>query len=605
MRHGADGSVYIQAGTPLGPYQTRITDSLEYWASHAPDRTFLAQRGGDGWKKVSYADALARVRRIAQSLVNRKLSLERPIVILSGNGIDHGLLALAAMYVGVPYAPIAPAYSLQAREYSSLQRIFERVEPSLVFTENGAAYERALRAVLTDRTELVVSGSPGELRATPFAELESVSATPAIDSAKQRVTGDTIAKVLFTSGSTGRPKGVINTQRMLCSNQEMIRSVLTFLTDEPPVICDWSPWNHTAGGNHNFGLVLRNGGTLYIDEGKPTPALFAATLRNLREIPCTAHFAVPRLYEMLMPHLRGDAVLRETFFSRLKLLFYAAAGLGQGFWDELRDVALEACGEEILIMTGFGATETAPFAFTTGTLDAFAGLVGLPAAGMEVKLTPVESKMEARVRGPNITPGYWRDRALTAAAFDDEGFYRLGDAMAFADPADPRKGLVFDGRLAEDFKLSTGTWVSVGPLRARILAQAAGVAQDVVIAGHDREFVAALVFPNLQACRELIGAGADTPARTLLSHPVIVSRFTDVFTTLAAASTGSSTFVARAIVLEDPPSMDAREVTDKGSINQKAVLAHRAALVDELYTASPSPHVLIARQPAGATAPLR
>jgi len=605
VRHGADGSVYIQAGTPLGPYQTRITDSLEYWASHAPDRTFLAQRGGDGWKKVSYADALARVRRIAQSLVNRKLSLERPIVILSGNGIDHGLLALAAMYVGVPYAPIAPAYSLQAREYSSLQRIFERVEPSLVFTENGAAYERALRAVLTDRTELVVSGSPGELRATPFAELESVSATPAIDSAKQRVTGDTIAKVLFTSGSTGRPKGVINTQRMLCSNQEMIRSVLTFLTDEPPVICDWSPWNHTAGGNHNFGLVLRNGGTLYIDEGKPTPALFAATLRNLREIPCTAHFAVPRLYEMLMPHLRGDAVLRETFFSRLKLLFYAAAGLGQGFWDELRDVALEACGEEILIMTGFGATETAPFAFTTGTLDAFAGLVGLPAAGMEVKLTPVESKMEARVRGPNITPGYWRDRALTAAAFDDEGFYRLGDAMAFADPADPRKGLVFDGRLAEDFKLSTGTWVSVGPLRARILAQAAGVAQDVVIAGHDREFVAALVFPSLQACRELIGAGADTPARTLLSHPVIVSRFTDVFTTLAAASTGSSTFVARAIVLEDPPSMDAREVTDKGSINQKAVLAHRAALVDELYAASPSPHVLIARQPAEAGAPLR
>ena len=605
VRHGANGSVYMQAPTPLGPYQTRITDSLDHWASHAPDRMFLAQRDGDGWRSVTYRDALARVRRIAQALVDRKLSLERPIVILSGNGIDHGLLALAAMYVGVPYVPVAPAYSLQAREYSSLQRIFERVEPALVFTDNGAAYERALRAVLTGRAELVVSESAGELRSTPFAELENRPATPAVDSARHGVTSDTIAKVLFTSGSTGRPKGVINTQRMLCANQEMIRSVLTFLSEEPPVICDWSPWNHTAGGNHNFGLVLRNGGTLYIDEGKPTPALFAATLRNLREIPCTAHFAVPRLYEMLMPHLRSDAVLRQTFFSRVKLLFYAAAGLGQRFWDELRDVAIEACGEEILIMTGFGATETAPFALTTGTLSAFAGLIGLPAPGMDLKLTPSESKMEARVRGPNVTPGYWRDRALTAAAFDDEGFYRLGDAMEFADPDDPRLGLVFNGRLAEDFKLSTGTWVSVGPLRAKILAQAAGLAQDVVIAGHDREFVTALVFPNLQVCRDSIGVGADTPAATVLAHPAIVSRLTDVFTTLAAAGTGSSTFVARAIVLEDPPSMDAREVTDKGSINQKAVLAHRAAFVDELYSASPSPHVLIARQPAGAAAPLR
>jgi feruloyl-CoA synthase len=605
VRHGTNGSVYMQAGTPLGPYQTRITDSLEYWATQAPDRTFLAQRDGHGWRELTYADALCRVRRIAQALLDRKLSHDRPIVILSGNSIEHGLLALAAMYVGVPYAPIAPAYSLQAREYSALQRIFERVEPALVFTENGAAYERALRAVLTDRVELVVAGSPGGLRATSLVDLEGTRETAAVDEAKQRVTGDTIAKVLFTSGSTGRPKGVINTQRMLCSNQEMIRSVLTFLADEPPVICDWSPWNHTAGGNHNFGLVLRNGGTLYIDEGKPTPALFAATLRNLREIPCTAHFAVPRLYEMLMPHLRSDAVLRQTFFSRVKLLFYAAAGLGQRFWDDLRDVALDACGEEITIMTGFGATETAPFAFTTSTLNAFAGLVGLPAPGMDVKLMPVESKMEARVRGPNITPGYWRDEALTAAAFDDEGFYRLGDAMEFADHSDPRQGLVFNGRLAEDFKLSTGTWVSVGPLRAKILAQAAGLALDVVIGGHDREYLTALVFPNLQACRELIGAGADTSARALLSHPAIVSRFTDVFTTLATASTGSSTFVARAILLEDPPSMDAREVTDKGSIHQKAVLIHRAALVDELYSASPSAPVLIARQPAGAAAPFR
>jgi feruloyl-CoA synthase len=603
VRRGADGAVYMQARAPLGPYQTRLTDSLEHWAALAPDRTFLAQRDRDGWRRITYRDGLARVRHIAQALLNRKLSAERPIIILSGNGIDHALLALAAMYVGVPYAPVAPAYSLQAKEYSALHRVFELVEPALVFADNGAPYEPALRRVLTNRVELVVSRTPGEMRATPFAELETAWVTPAVDDAKQNVTGDTIAKILFTSGSTGRPKGVINTQRMLCSNQEMIRTVLAFLADEPPVICDWSPWNHTAGGNHNFGLVLRNGGTLYIDEGKPTPALFATTLRNLREIPCTAHFAVPRLYEMLMPHLHTDAVLRQTFFSQLKLLFYAAAGLGQRFWDELRDVAIAACGEEIMIMTGFGATETAPFAFTTGTLNAFAGLVGLPAPGMELKLVPVESKMEARVRGPNVTPGYWKDDQLTAAAFDDEGFYRLGDAMEFVDPSDPAQGLVFDGRLAEDFKLSTGTWVSVGPLRAKILAQAAGFAQDVVIGGHDREFVTALVFPNVHLCRELGAAAGDAPLREVLSHPAVVARFGDVFNTLAAQSTGSSTFVARAIVLEDPPSMDAREITDKGSINQKAVLASRAAIVDELYSAPPSPRVLIARQPAGVAAP--
>jgi feruloyl-CoA synthase len=461
VRRGADGAVYMQATAPLGPYATRITDWLDHWALVAPDRTFLAERKPDdvveaglhtrlhgAWRHLTYRDALTRVRAIAQALLDRQLSLERPIVILSGNGIDHGLLALAAMYVGVPYAPIAPAYSLQAKEYSSLQRIFERIEPALVFVDHGAAYERALRAVLTSRTELVVTGSSGELRATPFAELEATSVTAAVDNARQTVTGDTIAKVLFTSGSTGRPKGVINTQRMLCSNQEMIRSVLAFLSDESPVICDWSPWNHTAGGNHNFGLVLRNGGTLYIDDGKPTPALFAATLRNLREIPCTAHFAVPRLYEMLMPHLRSDAVLRQTFFSRLKLLFYAAAGLGQRFWDELRDLALEACGEKIVIMTGFGATETAPFAFTTGTLNAFAGMVGLPAPGMELKLAPVESKMEARVRGPNVTPGYWRDETLTVAAFDGKASIAL--ATRWRSPIPP---------IRERDSCSMGVWL--------------------------------------------------------------------------------------------------------------------------------------------------
>jgi feruloyl-CoA synthase len=590
------GVVYMRSRRPLGSYAVRLTDSLERWAAEAPTRTFLAERGADDqWRRVSYSDALARVRSLGQALLDRRLSVERPMLILSGNGIDHGLLALAAMYVGVPYAPVAPAYSLQAKDYAGLRQVVERMRPGLVFAADGDRFERALTSVIPNGVEIVSTSSPAGLATTSFASLADTAATSEVDAARDRVGLDTIAKVLFTSGSTGRPKGVVNTQRMLCSNQEMIRSVLQFLTDAPPVLCDWSPWNHTAGGNHNFGLVLYNGGTLYIDDGKPTPALFAATLRNLREIPCTAHFAVPRTYEMLMPHLRSDPVLRETFFRDLQLLFYAAAGLGQRFWDELRDVSIDVCGEEILIMTGFGCTETAPFALSTGAEGAFAGMVGFPAPGLDLKLTPVGEKMEARARGPNITPGYWHDGELTRSAFDEDGYYRLGDAMRFVDPEDPARGLVFDGRLAEDFKLSTGTWVSVGPLRAKVLAAAAGYAQDVVITGHDRDFVGALIFPNMPACRETAGLRPDAQAREVLEHPHVVRIFQDAFDALARQSTGSSTFVARALLLEEPASLDAREITDKGSLNQKAVIQNRSALVDELYASAPSSRILESR----------
>jgi feruloyl-CoA synthase len=360
------------------------------------------------------------------------------------------------------------------------------------------------------------------------------------------------------------------------------------------VLCDWLPWNHTAGGNHNFGLVLYNGGTLYIDDGKPTAQHFGTTLRNLREIAAVAHFTVPRTYEMLMPHLRTDAELRRTFFRNLKVIFYAAAGLGPKFWDELRDVAVDACGEELLFMTGFGATETAPFAFTTGPAGATPGAMGLPAPGMQVKLAPVGSKIEARVKGPNVTLGYWRDEALTAGAFDDEGFYRMGDAVRFVDPDDPASGLLFDGRLAEDFKLSTGTWVSVGPLRARILAEAGGLALDTVITGHNREFAGALIVPNLVGCRALAGLQTEAPPADVLAHPRVTERFQQIIDALARLSTGSSTFVARAMLLAEPPSLDARELTDKGSLNQKRVLENRVALVEELYAEAPSARCICA-----------
>jgi feruloyl-CoA synthase len=598
---GASGVVYLKSTAALGGYPERITDALERWAAIAGDGVFLAERTASGaWREITYGESLARVRRIGQALLDRGLSQNRPLLILSGNAIDHALLALAAMHVGVVYAPIAPAYSLQSRDFAALRRICQLVEPALVYAADGAAFARVFTDVVPRGVEVVTSTGCPAVTSTSFADLESASPTSAVDEAHRRVTPDTIAKVLFTSGSTGRPKGVINTQRMLCANQEMLRSVLRFLGDAPPLLCDWSPWNHTAGGNHNFGLVLYNGGALYIDDGRPVPGDFEATVRNLREVACTAHFAVPRFYELLMPYLRRDAVLRDTFFRRLQLLFYAAAGLGQRFWNELREAAIDACGEEILIMSGYGATETAPFALSTGAAGASAGMIGLPAPGVELKLVPVGVTREARVRGPSVTPGFWRDDALTEAAFDEEGFYSLGDAMRFVDPGDPRKGLLFDGRLAEDFKLSTGTWVRVGPLRSRLLAGARGVAQDVVIAGQDRAYPAALIVPDLAACRELAGAEMAATAGELVAHPRVVEAIRRALEDVADESTGASTFVPRALLLEEPPSLAALEMTVKGSLNQKVMLARRSALVDELYADPPSARTITCDVPRAA-----
>jgi feruloyl-CoA synthase len=418
-----DGIQYLRHPEPLGSYPTALTDRLTHWATHAPTRSFVAQRdAGGAWQHLTYGAALDRVQHVAQALLARQLSPERPIVILSGNGVDHLVLALAAMHVGVPYAPIAPAYSLLAREYDALRYLFELMRPGLVFADNVPVFQKALSATVPPGVEVVGSSGSTGSGATSFDALDQTPVTGDVDAAHQRVTGDTIAKILFTSGSTGRPKAVVNTQRMLCSNQEMLRTAMPFLGDEPPVICDWLPWNHTFGGNHNVGLVLYNGGTLYLDEGKPTPGGMETTIRNLRDVAPTAYFNVPRGYEMLMPYLKGDAAFRKHFFSRVKLLFYAAAGLGQRFWDDLRDVAIDACGEEILMMTGLGATESAPYAISTGIDGAQSGMIGLPVPGVELKLVPAGAKIEARLRGPNITPGFYRQPELTAVAFDDEGF---------------------------------------------------------------------------------------------------------------------------------------------------------------------------------------
>ncbi len=591
-----DGTILIRSPHALGPQPAKLGERLVHWARETPGKIFLAKRDAGGtWRTLAYAQTLDLVRTLGQGLLDRGLCAQRPLAILSGNDLEHALLALAAMHVGVPYSPISPAYSLISTDHAKLRYILELLEPGVVFAATGERYAKAIAAAVPPDCELVVTEAPPEHRhATLFDALLTPLAGKGVDDAFAAVNPDTVAKILFTSGLTGQPKGVINTQRMLCSNQEMLATTLPYLREVPPVLVDWLPWNHTFGANHNFGLVLYNGGTLYIDDGRPVPGLFENTVRNLREIAPTVYFNVPRGFEELATYLKREPALRETFFSRVGMLFYSGAGLAQPVWDAFEELAAQTCGERILWITGLGATETAPLATCANWEAGRAGMIGLPVAGQEMKLAPWGDKFEARFRGPNITPGYWKQPELTRAAFDDEGYYRMGDAVRFDDPDHPQKGLMFDGRLAEDFKLSSGSWVSVGPLRARFLAAAAPFVQDVVVAGHDRDYIALLVFPRVDECRALCGFEQQATASEIITHVLVRTRFQALLDQLAIEATGGTTRIRRVLLLDVPPSIDAAEITDKGSINQQAVLDHRATLVEEIYAATPSSRTLCA-----------
>jgi feruloyl-CoA synthase len=593
LEHRPDGALLIRATNELGPYPSRLTAWLEHWARTAPERHFLVQRDASGaWRALTYAEVLHEVRRIGAALLQRDLSPDRPVAILSGNDSNHALIGLAAMHVGIPYAPISPAYSLLSTDYRKLRTIMGLVTPGLVFTSDGAPFARAIEAVVLPDVEIIVTRNPPPNRpATSFADLRA-EPDEHVDAAHADVGPDTIAKFLFTSGSTGTPKAVISTNRMLTSNQAMLTAAYRFLEDEPPVIVDWLPWNHTYGGSHNFNMVLTHGGTLYIDDGNPTPLGVPKTVRNLREIAPTIYYNVPKGYEALVPHLRADKVLRDTFFSRVKVLCYAGASLNQPTWDALRELSIDACGERVVFLSSIGSTETSPLALTC-TFDFHRpGNIGVPAPGVELKLVPTEGKLAALVRGPNITPGYWRQEQLTREAFDEEGFYKLGDALKWADPGDPAQGLLFDGRLAEDFKLASGTWVSVGPLRARFIDHFAPYVRDVVIAGADRDDITAIVFPEIEACRSLCGDLTDAKPDAIIADRRVEQHFAALLSKLAALSSGSSTRVCRVLLAAVPPSIDTGEMTDKGSINQRAVLRSRTALVDELYDEPRSPRAI-------------
>jgi feruloyl-CoA synthase len=566
LEHREDGAVLLRQSAALPEFPARTLDRLTHWAAATPDATFLAEPVDGGWRRLSYRAAMEGARAIGQALLDRGLSSERPVLILSGNGIDHALLTLGCQWVGIPFAPVSVAYSLASKDLAKLRAIVALTTPGLVFAD-GPKFARAL-AAMPEGVETLDSIGP-LLAAVP---------TAAVDAALAMVGPDTIVKFLFTSGSTGSPKGVITTQRMLCSNQAMLADVFPCVRHEPPVLLDWLPWSHTFGGSHNVNLVLFNGGTLYIDAGRPVPGQFEPTIAALREIAPTLHLVVPKGWEELAVRLRADPELNRRFHSRLRATFYAAASLPQPLWEELERLSAEATGQVLPMLTGYGSTETAPAALgTSGQGGGKAGDIGLPMLGVELKLVPVDGKLEVRLRGPNITPGYWRDAAKTDAAFDAEGFYLTGDAVAWVDAARPEAGVRFDGRLAEDFKLMSGTWVSVGPLRARLIAAMSPHVREIVVAGHDRDTIAVLAIPYDPAAAR---------------DPAIRRTLQSTLTRLAAEAAGSSARVLRMAWLAEPLSIDAGEVTDKGSVNQGAVLRSRAALVQSLYAEPPGEHVI-------------
>jgi feruloyl-CoA synthase len=575
----------MRSAEPLAGYDHRMGDWLDRWAREAPDRLFLIEQQQKTERAITYREARDAALVLAQNLLGYGLERNRPLAILAPNGIDHALVMLAALYVGIPVAPIAPAYALQSADFSKLAHSFRLLTPGMVVVEDGALYANAIGATLdADIPVVAFRNAQSSLNMIPLASLQhETSRLDAVMNAAAQVSRDTIAKFLFTSGSTGMPKAVINTHGMLCANAQMKRQVAPVLIDEPPVMVDWAPWNHTAGGNSNFNIILCNGGTLYIDPGKPTPALIGSSIELLRRVSPTIYFNVPRGYELLIPYLEADRELREHFFRRLKFLWYAAASMLPATWYALERLAVEAVGQRILTVTGLGMTETSPIALFGNEHANGPGVVGIPAPGMELKLVPHDDSFEVGYRGPNVTPGYWRDPEATNLAFDDDGFFRSGDLLSFIDPQRPRSGLRFDGRIKEDFKLTSGTKVSAGKLRLDALDAMRPLVSDVVIVGADRTDVRLLVFPDWDVCAATAGLDRAAPPAQIASNKSLRAELQERLKKLAAVATGSSNRIVAALLVEVPPSHSAGELTEKGTVNSRALQRNRPELLEILY----------------------
>jgi len=592
VTQGQAGVQYVSRSLPLAPYAERMVDRLAHWAHLSPDKIFLAERErlpegltGD-WVVLTYSQAWSQARSIASYLLGCGLSVERPLAILSGNSLHQALVTLGAMIVGIPVAPVSPAYALLDKSYGKLRHVLSTVTPGMVYVDDGSLLEQAINATVAADVQIILErGSVAGRTVSKLSDLLAWEVSPAVDLAMQATGPDTIVKFLFTSGSTRSPRAVVNTNRMWCANMLQIGQCLDFPGPQEIVMVDWLPWHHTFGGNHNFGLALYFGGSFYLDAGRPTLDGMPETLRNLREIAPTLHLSVPSSLEMLAQSLKIDTLLRKTFLSRLRMFLYAGASLSQSTWDSLIDITENELGVRIPIFTGLGMTETAPMAICSVQMESEAGDLGLPTPGMEVKLMPQGDKLELRYRGPNVTPGYWRAPEERASHFDEEGYFCSGDAVRWIDPTDPGRGLRFDGRIAEDFKLATGTFVSVGHLRAAIIAASAPYVHDVVLTGLDRNELGAMLFVSSKL-RELAGLAPTAKLIDVYRAPTVSAFFQAMTDRLSAAASGSSNRIARLCLLVDPPSLAMGECTDKGSINQRAVLSHRAALVDQLYAGS-------------------
>lgn len=592
----AERGFLFSSAFPLQPYKENLGQMLRHWAEQAPERLFLGERqADDDWRRLTYAQVSQQADAIAQALLDRRLGPYQPVMILSGNSIDHALLMLGCFIAGVPVVPISVPYSLLSQDYLKLRFIFEEICPGMIYVADGDLFAAPLSSLDLTGVEVVVGqGRLPETPATSFAELLETPVTAAVDRSLAQIGAETVAKILYTSGSTGRPKGVINTHGMLCANQQMLTQIWPFTAQTPPVLVDWLPWNHTFGGNHNFNLILNQGGTLYIDGGKPAPGLVEQTVKNLAEISPTIYFNVPVGYAMLLPHLEQDESLRNNFFKNLQLIFYAGAALPQDLWERLEKVAIQATGKKVVMTSSWGSTETSPLATAAHFPLEKAGVIGIPCPGVSLKMLPNGDSYELRVKGPNVTPGYFRRPDLTAAAFDEDGYYLIGDAGRFVDADDPSKGISFDGRVAEDFKLTSGTWVRVGLLRVAALAAVAPVLQFALLTGHDREYVGILGWPNIAACKKLCeDLDEDVAAEVLLQHPEVVAYLRQALTQFNAEQQGASTRIARIMLMSEPPDSDANEITDKGYINQRAALQRRKDLVEQLYAERPGPGVIV------------
>jgi feruloyl-CoA synthase len=589
------GVLVLRSRIPLQPYERHLPAFLNKWAAERPDRTWLAQRRGAQrqWCKLTYARAKRTVDALTQALLDLHIGDDRPLAILSGNSMEHALMTMASMQARIAAAPISPAYSLLSQDHAKLRAIFRLIRPGAVFAQNGLVFERALAALDLDGVTLIhVDQPPQGRRSLAFDDIENTAVTPAVTASVAAIEPHTIGKLLFTSGSTGTPKAVINTQQMMCANVAMQRQVRSRSGDTPQVLLDWMPWNHTMGGNAAFNLILADGGSLYIDDGRPQPGLFDETLRNLREISPSYFANVPVGYAMLVTALERDRELCGKFFSNLQLLAYGGARLPDDLYDRMQALAIRTTGERIVFYTGWGSTETAPVATGTYWDTERVGLIGLPFPAVELKMVPSGTKYELRLRGITITPGYYRNPDLTASAFDEEGFYKIGDAGVFVNPAEPVQGLIFAGRVAEDFKLATGTFVHVGSLRVAAIAAASPILRDALITGHDRPYIGLLGWLNLDACRQMLGRPSAT-LEDLVQDPTLLAHLRESLRALnETAGKASSMRIERALLMSEPPSMDGNELTDKGYINQRAGLERRTAHVETLY-GDPPPNLVV------------